>query len=206
MEAPSASRLRPASTSAAARAAFLAGRPGGEVALEVRAMGAILRERIAGRGAGVANGAGYLWWSKFQQITITGQLSGRVFIGPMACAVAITNSELSATPIITPCIKMQHYYDATIHIWTLLVLLSRARPPLPRGQKESRMEDSRRQQRHNHGDAVQRVLVRLCRPVSVDKIPCQILTVGDKISVPSLDQLHGSVDAWARNPVSPGLV
>lgn len=42
MEAPSASRLRPALTSAAASAAFLAGRPEGEVALEVRAMGAIL--------------------------------------------------------------------------------------------------------------------------------------------------------------------
>lgn len=42
MEAPSASRLRPALTSAVAIAAFLTGRPGGEVALEVRAMGAIL--------------------------------------------------------------------------------------------------------------------------------------------------------------------
>lgn len=52
------------------------------------------------------------WWSKIQQITITGQLSGRLFIGPMACAIAITNSEPATVNYpITPCIKMHHYDD-----------------------------------------------------------------------------------------------
>lgn len=57
-----------------------------------------------GRGKRVANGAGYLLWSKFQLITITGQFIGSFFTGPMACEVAITNSELRRN-LITPCIK-----------------------------------------------------------------------------------------------------
>lgn len=48
--------------------------------------------------------------------------------------------------------------------------LSRALPPLPWGQEESRMQDSCRQQRRNHGDAIQRVLVHLY--VSVSWIEC----------------------------------
>lgn len=59
------------------------------------------------RGKRVANGAGYLLWSEFQLITITGQFIGSFFTGPMACEVAITNSELLTNPI-TPCIIMHH--------------------------------------------------------------------------------------------------
>lgn len=48
-----------------------------------------------------------IYWSKFQLITITGQFIGSFFTGPMACEVAITNSELLTNPI-TPCIIMHH--------------------------------------------------------------------------------------------------